>query len=91
VEELVTAVTMPGWRNDPMLVDIPGSPQTFGQLIWTAGIEGILFPSSKSGANCLAIFPVNLSASSYAELDHEAPAGVTHLRLDGTTYRNFVP
>ncbi len=91
VDELIAAVTMPDWRNEPMQVDIPGAPQIFGQLVWTAGIEGILFPSSKTGEACLAIFPENLSASSYAELHHKAPAGVTALRLDGTNYRNFVP
>jgi RES domain len=91
VEELVAVVTMPEWRNEPMLADIPAAPQVFGQLVWMAGIEGVLFPSSKNGQTCLAVFPENLSASSYAELDHKAPAGVTALRLDGTNYRNFVP
>ena len=91
VEDLIAAVTIPEWRNEPMQVDIPAAPQIFGQLVWTAGIEGILFPSSKTGEACLAIFPENLSASSFAQLDHKAPAGVTDLRLDGTTYRNFVP
>jgi hypothetical protein len=91
VEELIAAVTIPEWRNEPMQVDIPAASQVFGQLVWTAGIDGILFPSSKNGATCLTIFPENLSASSYAELDHKAPAGVTALRLDGSNYRSFVP
>ncbi len=90
-EDLVEAVMTPKWRDEPMQVDIPAASQLFGQLIWTSGIEGIVFPSVKSGETCLAIFPANLSASSYAKLDDAAPAGVTHLRLDGTTYRDFVP
>lgn len=91
VEELVGAITSLGWRGEPMQVDIPSAPQIFGQLVWAAGIEGIVFPSSKGGATCLAIFPENLSFSSFAELDHKAPPGVAHLRLDGSTYRDFIP
>lgn len=90
VDELISALTRPGWREEPMQVDIPAASQIFGQLVWSAGIEGIVFPSSRSGAACVAIFPENLSSSSFAELDDKAPAGVTHLRLDGTTYRDFV-
>ena len=90
VEELVGAITSLAWRVEPMQVDVPGAPQIFGQLVWTAGIEGIIFPSSKGGDVCLAIFPENLSATSFAELDHTAPPGLTHLRLDGKTFREFV-
>lgn len=91
VEELVGAITSLGWRGEPMQVDIPGAPQVFGQLVWNAGIEGIVFPSSKGSADCMAIFPENLSSSSFAELDHGAPEGAMHLRLDGTNYRDFIP
>lgn len=90
VRELSEIVLHPEWRALPMRVDVPAASQILGQLVWGAGIEGVLFPSAKGGATCLAVFPENLSPTSYVELDDRAPAGVVHTRMDSNTSRNFV-
>ncbi len=90
VSELIHVLLSPKWRIEPMQVDIAAASQIFGQLVWTAGLEGIVFPSSKADGACLAIFPDNLSPSSFVELDDEAPSAVTHRRLDRTNYRDFI-
>ena len=62
------------WRKEPAQFDIPANSQIFGQLAHQAGIDGILFRSTKTGKNCLAVFPSNFGGgSSSLELDDEPP------------------
>jgi len=76
----------PNWRSYPVQYEIPSNPQVFGRLLRDAGLEGVLFPSTKGKAKCLAIFTENLdSTSSFVELKDAAPAGVLHTRLDSTS------
>lgn len=62
------------WRKEPAQFDIPANGQIFGQLVHKAGIDGILFKSSKTKELCLAIFPSNFSnGNSFLQLDDEPP------------------
>jgi hypothetical protein len=89
LDQLIRLLMAAEWRDQPMQVDIPAGSQIFGQLVWDAGIEAIVYPSVQTGAACLVVFPENLASSSFVRLDHEAPVGVA-CRLDGTNYRGFV-
>ncbi len=79
------------WRNRPNIFDIPASSQIFGQLVRNAGIEAILYQStkhSKSGL-CLAIFPENFKNSeSYITLQ-ESAKNIKSKRLDLKSYEQF--
>ncbi|MHB8391284.1 MAG: RES family NAD+ phosphorylase [Acidobacteriaceae bacterium] len=53
-----------------------------------AGIEGILYPSKRSGKECLAIFPDNFAmTSSYIQLDDEPPHARVERRIDSNNWR----
>ena len=66
------------WRKEPAQFDIPANPQIFGQLVYLAGIDGIIYPSSKTGEKCLAVFPSNFDGrNSFLRLDDEPPENWT--------------
>jgi hypothetical protein len=90
VDDLIKNLTLPDWRILPMQFDVPASAQVFGQLVAAAGIEGIVYPSIKSGAPCLALFPQNLGVSSYVQLDDEPPDASVIRRLDASTWLDLV-
>ena len=71
---LLDSFLSPSWRKDPAQFDIPANSQIFGQLAHQAGIDGILFHSTKTGKKCLAVFPSNFGGgSSSLEVDDEPP------------------
>ena len=75
------------WRRAPMLYDIPANPQIFGHLIYAAKIEAVLYKSTLTGKDCLAIFPRNfIDTTSFVELDDETPMDETPARLDCHTW-----
>ncbi len=79
------------WRIMPMQFDIPANPQILGQLVYTAGIEGILYPSVKTQKKCLVVYPENFrQTDSYIEIDGVTPKSVTHNRIDKNTFNNFI-
>lgn len=80
------------WRAAPMQMDVPHSCQIFGQLVARAGIEGIVFPSARSGsgAHSLAVFPENLQGESFVEIADPAPPATANVRLDAKTWHCFV-
>jgi RES domain len=93
IDELMERLLEKGWRLSPMAFDTPSAPQVFGQLVVTAGICGIVYPSTRSadGKCCLALFPSNFaSGTSAVGLDDAAPPGATHVRLAADTYRDFL-
>jgi len=62
------------WRKEPAQFDIPANSQIFGQLAYLAGMDGIVYPSVKTGKHCLAIYPTNFDGrNSYLALDDEPP------------------
>lgn len=75
------------WRKEPAQFDIPANGQIFGQLAYKAGIDGILFKSSKTKKLCLAIFPSNFSnGNSYLQLDDEPPEKWIVRLIDSTNF-----
>lgn len=91
VEELRESILVENWRDIPMQVDIPANSQILGQIAELAGIEGVLYPSTKtSSKNCLAVFPRNFKASSsYIEIKDNVPEGCKTKVLDKSSYMNL--
>ena len=91
IRDLKFTFMRPDWRSLPMQFGIPSNPQIFGNLLRNAGFEGVLYPSSKGNESCLAVFPENLTGSdSFVELADATPAGVSNIRLDANTWRDFI-
>lgn len=88
--ELRDTVLRSDWKIMPMTFDVPSNPQILGQIAHTAGIEGILYPSTKNGKKCLVIFPDNLKEDSFVELAAEAPKTTIHRRMDRNTFNDFI-
>lgn len=87
-QELLDTLLREEWRTLPTVGDVPANSQIFGQLIYQAGIEGILYPSRLTGKDCLAIFPNNFAVtSSYITLDDEPPHSDVPRRIDSTNWR----
>lgn len=85
---LIRTLLHPDWRQYPRNCDVPSNPQIFGQLIYLAGIEGILYPSKFTGKLCLALFPRNfVGTDSYINLDDEVPHPKVPTRIDAASWR----
>jgi len=83
--ELMTSLLDPDWRALPAIAGVPANCQTFGHFVQASGIEGILFPSVRGEANCLAIFPINFrGTASFVEILPPHPHYVTQPRIDAT-------
>lgn len=71
------------WRMYPIQFEIPSNPQVFGRMLRDAGFEGVIYPSTKGKARCLAIFVENLyGTNSHMSLQDPTPTTVIHRRLD---------
>jgi len=71
---LLKSLLIDNWRKEPAQFDIPANGQIFGHLVYLAGIDSIVYPSSKTGERCLAVFPSNFDGrNSYLRLDDEPP------------------
>lgn len=78
----------PDWRQAPTLYDIPANSQIFGHLIYSAGIEGILYNSKFTNKPCLAIFPENfIGTDSFVCLNDDVPHIKVPKRLDANNWR----
>jgi hypothetical protein len=89
VEQMLQTIMIANWRENPMLLDIPANGQIFGQIVSEAGIDGILYSSTKNIAKkCLAIFPTSVANTlTYIELEGQIPAKVMAKRLDSTSWK----
>lgn len=87
IKTLYKTILDPNWRDLPLNFDVPANSQILGQISHAAGIEGILYPSRKTGENCLAIFPENFAnSSSYVEIVDPVPAEIKCRKLDEYSY-----
>jgi len=78
------------WRNFPVQHEIPSNPQVFGRLLRNAGMEGVVYPSTKGRNKCIAIFTENLDGSeSFVELADEAPPGILHTKLHSDNWEDL--
>ena len=87
VSKLLESLLDPNWRVMPSNYDIPANSQIFGHICYTAGIEGILYPSKLTKKPCLAIFPTNFNNSdSYVQLDGDLPHKNIIAKIDRSNY-----
>jgi len=90
VGELSQSVLAPNWQEWPMLFDIPSNSQIFGQIMMSAGVQGILYPSKMTKKPCLAIYPETFkNSSSYVELQGDLPNPGVAKRMDSQTWEQF--
>lgn len=76
------------WRQLPSNYDVPSNSQIFGHLVYSSGIEGILYPSKFTGKKCLVIFPRNfMGTDSYIMLDDETPHPKIPNKLTNSNWR----
>jgi hypothetical protein len=76
------------WRQFPSSYDVPSNSQIFGHLVYSAGIEGILYPSKLTAKPCLVIYPRNfVGTDSYIVLDDETPHPKVPNRIDSINWR----
>ena len=90
VDLLLDSLLEPKWRAMSMQFDVPANCQIFGQLVASAGITGILYPSKFSKKKCLAIYPQNFDSESFVAISDDSPQGVIS-RLDAKTWGNLKP
>lgn len=83
--QLHNALTKANWRTLPIQFGLPSQSQIISELITAAGYEAILYRSSKSLGDCLAVFPNSLTDHSYIEITGNIPSTLDHDRLDITT------
>lgn len=88
--ELRDTVLRQDWQVMPISFDVPGNSQILGQIAHAAGIEGILYPSTKNGKKCLAVYPENLKEDSFVELVGRIPKTTIHRRMDRITFNDFI-
>jgi hypothetical protein len=93
MDDLLARLLDKNWRGYPMGFDIPAPSQFFGQLTLAAGVDGVVYPSTRTndGKCCMALFPSNFSGSASAiSIDDPVPPGATHTTLTADTYRDFI-
>ena len=89
VPKLMSVLLDSKWCLPPMQFDVPAGSQIFGQLVFDAGVEGILYTSKFTEKECLVIFPQNLEEGSFVQLDDDAPKETKVLRLDSNYWNKI--
>jgi len=85
---LVKDLLNPDWREKPSNYDIPANSQIFSYLIYLAGIEGILYPSTLTKKSCLVVYPSNFEKSdSFIQIDDEPPHKSVPTRIDESNWQ----
>ena len=91
ITELKTSIYDVNWRRFPNIYNIPSLPQIFGQLAKNAGIEAIVYKSTKKSKEglCMVVFPENFKNSeSYIKLE-DCPKDIVNKKMDSETFENF--
>jgi hypothetical protein len=82
------------WRDHASLCNVPANSQILGQIVYESGIEAILYPSTKDGKKCLAVFPRNFqNKESYVGINPlHAPKEIMRdlLIINKDTFKNFI-
>jgi hypothetical protein len=81
-KQLYDVTVAQNWRILPVQFGLPAPSHVLAEMIRAAGFEAIIYPSSKGGRNCAAIFPDALAPGSFVELLDASPPGIIHARLD---------
>ena len=77
------------WRKHPALYELPSNSQIFGHMVYSAGITGILYYSTRSDrrVECLSIFPQNFkNSTSYINLKDPPPNKKIPIRIDSSNF-----
>lgn len=86
-KELQETLLAPDWRTFPAQFDIPANPQIIGQLVYEAGIEGIIYPSRMTGRDAVAVFTRNFgNGESWVEISDECPPNTVLKRIAASNY-----
>lgn len=83
---LLESLYSPDWRFTPQIHDLPANCQVFGQIAYYAGVEAILYKSTKDNKKCLAIFPKNLADKSSIDLTGALPDSLEISTLNKNTF-----
>lgn len=79
------------WRVLPQQADVPSNSQVFGRMLKDAGVEAVLYSSTKGPKRCLAAFVENFEGTaSQIELQPGYPAEVKESALNSDTWKRFV-
>ncbi|KTC94934.1 RES family NAD+ phosphorylase [Legionella feeleii] len=88
VKKLLDSLLTFEWRIKPSRYDVPANSQIFGHLVYSSGIEGILYPSKLTKEPCLVIYPKNfVGTDSYIQMDDEPPHIKVPIRIDRSNWR----
>jgi len=76
------------WKHEPNLLGIPSTSQIFGRLVKGAGIEAILYRSTKKAKKglCLAIFPENFEYSDSSIELKDTSNNMKNIRIDSENF-----
>lgn len=75
------------WEYKPMRFDVPSNSQILGQMVRSSKITGILYCSSNTQKECLALFPNNFkNSSSFIELIDTPPNKKIPKRIDKSNF-----
>lgn len=86
-EQLCETLLCHNWRQLPSNYDAPSNSQIFGHLIYSSGVEGILYPSKFTKKPCLIVFPRNfIGTDSHVRLDDETPHPKIPNKIDNSNW-----
>ena len=91
ITQLKTELYDTNWRKYPNIYNILSPSQIFGRLVRNAGIEAIVYKSTKKSKAglCMAVFPENFKHSdSYIKLE-DCPKGIVNKTMNTETFENF--
>ncbi|KTD52628.1 RES domain protein [Legionella quinlivanii] len=92
LQELLNTLFTANWRLMPMQFDVPANSQILGQIAQAAGLEGVLYHSTKTKKPVLAVYPQNFNYSdSFIEIEGRVAKTVEHTRIDKNTFTNYLP
>ena len=79
------------WRREPSVFDVPAPSQIFGRLAKDAGIEAVIYKSTKQSRSglCMAVFPENFKNSDSYLVVEDCPKDIINKKMDSETYESF--
>jgi hypothetical protein len=88
-EQLHATFMTENWREFPVQFSTPANSQLFGKLASSAGFEGALFSSTRTGRSNLALFPRQFEQSSGYVRAKDPPPTARCVELNYRTFREL--
>jgi hypothetical protein len=85
-KQLLDSFMVENWREYPVIRNTPANSQLFGHMLSLAGFDGVLFSSTRTGKNNLALFPRRFKNSISRVAVRSPPANAQCTELNSTTY-----